>query len=333
VVAVSVAVQTDKPVGDYARLAVQAEELGFDGVSTFHDLGFQPSLFALLEMARATTRVRLGAACLNPNLLHPYEIAGQVAALDLASDGRAYLGLARGAWLGEVGVRPSRPLQRMAETVEIVRRLLRGDESPYAGESFSLAAGTRLRYARRRERVDVLLGTWGPRGLALAAGIADEVKLGGSANPDMVRHARGLVSDAADAAGRAPSDIGVVAGAVTVVDEDGAAARAHARVEVAMYLDVVAALDVTVTVPDEVLVPLRAALAAGDGAAAGACVPDELLDRFAFAGSPDQVARHAADVAAAGASRIEFGTPHGLRDAHGIDLLGRHVLPALKELP
>ena len=90
----SVAFQTDKSAGDYARLAAQAEQLGFDGVSVFHDLGYQPSLFALLEMARATTRVRLGAACLNPFLLHPVEIAGQVAALDLASSGRAYLGLA-----------------------------------------------------------------------------------------------------------------------------------------------------------------------------------------------------------------------------------------------
>ena len=328
----SVAFQTDKSAGDYARLAAQAEQLGFDGVSAFHDLGYQPSLFALLEMARATTRVRLGAACLNPFLLHPVEIAGQVAALDLASAGRAYLGLARGAWLGDVGVPPSRPLRRLAETVEVVRRLLCGDESPYRGEVFSLAAGTRLRYARQRDDVQVLLGTWGPRGLALAGCCADEVKLGGSTNPDMVRYARDRLDEACQAAGRDPSAVGVVAGAVTVVDRDGRAARERARTEVAMYLDVVAALDVTVTVPDEVLGPLRAALAAGEAEAAGRCVPDELLDRFAFAGTPEHVAEQAAAIAAAGASRVEFGTPHGRTDGEGVELLGRHVLPALKEL-
>jgi 5,10-methylenetetrahydromethanopterin reductase len=331
-IAVSVAFQTDKAPGDYARLALQAERLGFDGVSVFHDLGYQPSLFALLEMARSTSRVRLGAACLNPFLLHPFEIAGQVAALDLASDGRAYVGLARGAWLGDVGVRAERPLQRLTEAVEVVQRLLSGDESPYTGEIFSITEGMRLKYPRRRDRVDLLIGTWGSRGLALAGRRADEVKLGGSANPDMVRHARRLVDTACADAGRDPSEVGVVAGAVTVVDEDGAAARDRARTEVAMYLDVVAALDVTVTVPDEVMVPLRAALVAGDGQAAGRCVPDELLRRFAFAGTPAQVAEQARELVAAGVSRIEFGTPHGRTDDNGIDLLGTSVLPALRDI-
>lgn len=328
---VSVALQTDKSAGEYARLAVLAEQLGFDGVSVFNDLGFQPSLFPLLEMARVTSRVRLGAACLNPVLTHPVEIAGQAAALDLASGGRAYVGLVRGAWLERVGVQADRPLRRLAECVEIVRRLLRGDESGFDGEVFSLMPGTRLHYPRRRDRVDVLLGTWGPRGLALAGRCADEVKLGGCANPDMVEHARGLLDEACRAAGREPSAVGVVAGAVTVVDEDARLARERARVEVAMYLDVVAPLDATVDVPDSVLGPLRAALAAGDPEAAGRLVPDELLRRFAFAGDPAAVAEHAAGLLEAGASRIEFGTPHGRTDEHGIELLGKQVLPALKD--
>lgn len=309
-VAVSVALQTDKAAAQYARLAVQAEARGFDGVSVFHDLGFQPSLPALLEMARATSRVRLGAACLNPYLLHPYEIAGQAAALRRAAGPRAYVGIARGSWLDRVGVRPDRPLLRLAEAIEVVRRLLSGDDAGFAGRVYPLAPGMRLE--QPPGEVPVLLGTWGPRGLALAARIADEVKLGGCANPDMVRLARSRL----DAAGGA--DVGLVAGAVTVVDEDGAAARALARREVAMYLEVVAALDETVTLPPDL----------GPGR-----VPDELLHRFALAGTPAEVGAQAAQLAAAGATRVEFGTPHGLDPEHGIDLLARHVLPALRELP
>lgn len=328
--AVTLGFQTDKSAADYARLAVMTETLGFDGASVFHDFGFQPSLFPLLEMARATTRLRLGAACLNPSLLHPVEIAGQAAALDLASGGRAYVGLARGAWLERAGISAERPLRRLAEAVEVVQRLLRGDDSAFDGEIFPLAEGTRLLYPRQRDRVDVLLGTWGPRGLALAGRCADEVKLGGCANPDMIRHVRRLADDACDAAGRPRTSVGIVAGAVTVVDEDGAAARARARTEVAIYLDVVAHLDATVTVPDAVLVPLRAALACGDSAGAGRLVPDELLDRFAFAGDPATVTDHAAELFAAGASRVEFGTPHGRTDEHGVELIGKQVLPALR---
>ncbi|WP_029136352.1 LLM class flavin-dependent oxidoreductase [Nakamurella lactea] len=327
---VTLGLQTDKKAADYVRLGVLAEALGFDGISVFHDLGFQPALFPLLEIARATSRLRLGPACLNPFLLHPIEIAGQAAALDLASGGRAYVGLVRGAWLERVGVVADRPLLRLTEAVEVVQRLLRGDDSAYQGEIFSLTEGTRLLYPRERDRVDILLGTWGPRGLALAGRCADEVKLGGCANPEMVAHVRSVLDAACDAAGRPRSSVGIVAGAVTVVDEDGAAARRRARTEVAMYLDVVARLDVTVTVPESVLGPLRQALSRGDAEAAGRLIPDAVMDRFSFAGDPATVAEHAAQLFAAGATRVEFGTPHGRTDEYGVELIGKQVLPALR---
>jgi 5,10-methylenetetrahydromethanopterin reductase len=63
---IGLAFQTDKPHGRYGELAAQAEARGFDVVSVFADLLYQPPLPALLEMARATSRVRLGAACQNP---------------------------------------------------------------------------------------------------------------------------------------------------------------------------------------------------------------------------------------------------------------------------
>ena len=56
----------------------------------------------------------------------------------------------------------------------------------------------------------------------------------------------------------------------------------------------------------------------------------DLLDRFAFSGTPEQIVRQAEALFAAGASRIEFGTPHGFTDAAGVRLLGKRVLPALR---
>ena len=89
---VGLAFQSDKHPREYERLAAGAEHYGFDVLSVFGDLYFPPPLPALLAMARATSAVALGPACLNPYMLHPVEIAGQMAALDLASGGRAYLG-------------------------------------------------------------------------------------------------------------------------------------------------------------------------------------------------------------------------------------------------
>jgi 5,10-methylenetetrahydromethanopterin reductase len=212
------ALQTDKPSGAYAALARRAEEAGFDVVTTFNDLWFQP---ALLEIAAATERVRVGPSCL----------------------------------------------------------------AAFAGEA------------------------------------ADELKVGGSANPALVPHMRAC----------AGSDrVGIVLGAVTVVDEDGTRARAAARREVAMYVDVVGALDPTAPVEPELLRRIGALVAAGDHAAAGALIPDDMLSLFAFAGTPADVATQAEAVLDAGALRVDFGTPHGIDEEHGVELLCNEVLPRLR---
>jgi len=84
---------------EMADLAERVETLGFDVLSVFGDLGMQPPIPALLIGAARTRRVRLGPGCMNPYTTHPMEIAGQIAYVDAVSGGRAYLGLARGAWL------------------------------------------------------------------------------------------------------------------------------------------------------------------------------------------------------------------------------------------
>ncbi|MGW5669303.1 LLM class flavin-dependent oxidoreductase [Micromonospora sp. NPDC003776] len=322
--------QSDKRAGDYGRLARSAEQAGFDVLTVFSDLMYQPPIFPLLEMAAATERVRLGAACLNPYSMAPYEIAGQVAALDLASHGRAYLGLARGTWLGAVGIDQPRPLATLDEAAQVVYRLLRGDTAGFDGQVFRLAPDTVLRYRVHRPDPPLLIGAWGPKGAALAGRIADEIKVGGSANPAMVPVIRDRVRVGAERAGRRVDDVGIVFGAVTVVDRDGPAARARARTEVAMYLAVVADLDPTVELPNDLLDRVKALVDAGHHEAAGRLVPDDVLDLFAFSGTPEQVAAQAQALVDAGVRRVEFGTPHGLEDRRGVALLGGEVLPMLR---
>ncbi len=289
----------------WASFAARVEHLGFEVLSVFGDLGYEPPIPVLLAAAGATRRLRLGPACLNPFVTHPVEIAGQIAALDLASDGRAYLGLARGAWLERIGIVQERPLTALRDAAAIVTRLLAGDDGGYAGRAFTLEPGVRLLYPRRRRAVPLLLGGWGPRVTSLAAEIAAELKIGGTANPRVVALARERLGTTATH---------VVTGAVTVVDHDGGAARARARSGAAVYVDVVGSLDPTLQVDPELLGRLREALRRGDAEGAGALLDDDLLDAFALAGTPAQVAEHSARLLAAGAHRIDFGPPLGLED-------------------
>jgi 5,10-methylenetetrahydromethanopterin reductase len=313
--------QTDKKPGEYGPLARAAEKAGFAVVTTFNDLWFQPALPALLEIAGSTQRVRVGPSCLNPFSVHPVEIAGQTAMLDAAAGGRAFLGLARGAWLETMGIDQSDPVTAIREAWEVVRRLLEGDDSGFEGQRFSLRQGDRLRYAVLRRSVPLLVGTWSPRLAAFAGEAAQELKVGGSANPDVVPVMRERIGN---------PDVRIVLGAVTVVDEDGGRARRIARREVAMYLAVVAELDPTVSVEPELVARIRTLVATGDDEGAGALISDDLLDRFAFAGNPEQIAAHAEAAFDAGAGRIEFGTPHGVPERRGVELLCLDVLPRLR---
>jgi 5,10-methylenetetrahydromethanopterin reductase len=267
---------------------------------------------------------------LNSSLLHPVEIAGQIAALDAVSGGRAYLGLVKGAWLDQIGAKHDRPVQRMRECIEVIRHLFEGSETGFEGESFCLPPGQLLNYPVPRPRVPLLIGSWGARMLALAGEVADEVKVGGSTNPDLVATIRSRIAVGARKAGRGAEEIGIVLGAVSVVDEDGEAARTLARREVARYLPVVAPLDPTVEIPAEQLTRMAGLVQTGAVEEAAALVPDDLLDRFAFSGTPAQIVRQATALFDAGVRRVEFGTPHGFSDAGGVRLLGERVLPALR---
>jgi 5,10-methylenetetrahydromethanopterin reductase len=249
-------------------------------------------------MARVTERIRLGPAALNPFTLHPYEIAGQVAMLDSVSGGRAYLGLAKGAWLDRLGIDEPRPLSALKEAVAIVEALLAGEESGIAGEHFTLAPATTLAYPRLRDRVPLLIGTWGPDTARWAGTVADEVKIGGTANAELLPVVRGWIAN---------PEVRLVVGCVTVVDEDGEWAREHASSDVQPYLDVVAQHDPTLEQGEE-----------------------PRLERFCIAGTPDAVAARVVELWDAGADRVELGTPQGRTPLAGVDVICERVLPLVR---
>lgn len=318
----SIALQSNWPMSDYGPLAQQIESLGFDALSIYSDLMYQPPIGPLIAAALATDRIRLGPASLNPFTLHPVEIVGQIATLDSASNGRAYWGISRGAWLDSLGLQLEHPLTRIREAVDIVEHLLSGKQEAYAGRIFRLNEHHTLQYPVLRKRIPLLIGSWGPKLLGFAGRRADEAKIGGSANPDLVPTVRSWLGTS--------SPCRIVLGAVTIVDQDREQARAAIRQQMALYLPVVAPLDPTVQVDPELLARISALAERGETASAGELIPDHLIDRFSFAGTPSDIIDQCEALFDAGAGRIEFGTPHGIDSHLGIDLLGRKVLPALQ---
>jgi len=123
----SIALQTDKTPAQYVELAQLVDGYGFDALTVYGDLPFHPSFGPLLLMAPHVRRARLGPAGVSPSRMSPVDIAASAALLALATPGGAYLGLVRGAWLAEHGIRePDDPIRAIRETIEIVRALHTG---------------------------------------------------------------------------------------------------------------------------------------------------------------------------------------------------------------
>ena len=323
----SIAFQTNKHLSEYAELAVLSERCGFDGITVYEDLMFQPAWQPLLVMAQQTERVRLGPAVVNPYLRHPAVIAGEFALLNEAAQGRAYLGLGRGSFLDALGLAQPKPIAAVRDTVTIVRRLLAGSREPYAGKVFQTTDDAYLRWEPAHREAPILIGTWGPRMAALAGEVAQEVKVGGCWNPEFAPLMRSYTERGAREAGRDPADVGLVFGAVTVVSEDRAEAEALARRGVAMYLPVVMRLDPTLQVDEEERQAVEQAIARGDELGAAAALSKGTLGKLACFGTPGDIISQVEALAAAGVSRVEFGTPHGRDEAAAIRLLGQRVVP------
>lgn len=334
---VSIAFQTDKTPAEYIGLAKLVDRYDFDVVSVYCDAPYHPSYGPLILMAPHLKRARLGPAAVSPFRIHPIDIAAETALLASLAQGGVYIGLARGAWLSAHGIiEPNRPIQALREAIEIIRRLLSGDDAGYQGAVYHINEGVRAPYPLPGREIPFLIGTWGKNLASLAGEMGDEVKVGGSANPEMIPVMRRYISIGERRASwsgnpdRPPGRVGLVMGAVCVVDEDQKLARQIARQAVALYLPVVAPLDPTVQVDPELLERIRREVHAGRSGAAGSLISDDLLERFAFAGSPPDLVRQAQGLFTAGVERVEFGTPHGRTPVEGIRLLGEKVLPALR---
>jgi 5,10-methylenetetrahydromethanopterin reductase len=219
----------------------------------------------------------------------------EVAALDELAGGRAVLGLGASnrVWMQEqLGIPFERPLVRLREAVEVVRALLRGGRVDLEGDAWSVHAGLAFRPLRRD--VPVVLGVKGRRALALADEVADGVLLSVLSSAPYVRWVRSRL--------RRP--VPLSAYVVFACDDDGSAARDRIRPVVATYLGLHGDHDIT---REAGLDPERAALFR-EGWLAGAprvdLVDDELLRRFAVAGTLEDCVTGFADLASAGVDSL-----------------------------
>ncbi len=179
-------VRAPASAAEWIALARRVEELGYATLNLPDHLTDRPApMPALASAAAATTRLRVGTLVLNNDFRHPVLLAREAATLDVLSDGRFELGLGAGyvkAEYDEAGLRFDRGgvrVERLAESVTIVKRLFEGEAVTFAGDHYHVRAHTLYPRPVQQPRPPILIGGNGPRLLTLAATQADVVGLTG----------------------------------------------------------------------------------------------------------------------------------------------------------
>jgi probable F420-dependent oxidoreductase len=137
---------------------------------------------ALATASAVTTTLHVGNWVLANDFRNPVLVAREAATLAFLSEGRFELGFGAGrhdldyASLGLDAASGGVRLSRLAESLEIVRRLLAGETLTFHGEHYSLTNASV--YPKPERTVPILMAASGPRALAIAGKHADIVALG-----------------------------------------------------------------------------------------------------------------------------------------------------------
>lgn len=225
----------------------ELEHAGLDTVWVAEAYGFDsPSLMGYL--AARTERVEIGSSIINIYSRTPTAIGQTAAGLDNVSGGRTILGLgASGPQVveGWHGLAYDKPVARMREVVDIVRRVLRRDVIEHtgavsiplpAGQGTGLGKPLKLLNHPARPDVPVYVAALGTRSVASMASYAD----GWIPTMFVPERAREVWGDALDEGlAKRPTDLGpleIVAGGVVAIGDDVKSALDAVRPQFALYI-------------------------------------------------------------------------------------------------
>lgn len=308
---------TTAEIGELARAA---EEAGF--ARLWAPELYRSATIPLALAAAATTRIEIATGIALAFTRSPFVLALEALDLDEASGGRMVLGLGAGVrrlnerWHAVSAYDP--PVPRMRDHIaafrEIVSALAAGRDARSAGRYVDIhVAGYRRQVAATRDTIPVWLAAVMPRMARLAGEVADGFLDHPITTPEWLRD--NLLPPIRAGAAAADREIPEVAGGMIVAasDADPDAARLAAACTVGFYATV------KTYEPlfqghgfDARLVGIRKAFMEGGAERLADAVGLEMTERFAAAGTGDEVRRRAEEYAGT-VDRLWLTPPHHLQ--------------------
>ncbi|HST39183.1 MAG TPA: LLM class flavin-dependent oxidoreductase [Conexibacter sp.] len=271
----------DADPADLPAAATAAERLGYASLWVVEDCFLSGGLTLAATALAVTTRLEVGVGLLPAAVRNPAIAAMEIATLARLHPGRFTATFGHGVpeWMEQIGARPAKRLAALGETVTVVRALLAGERVNLDGAHVH-QSDVALDHPPAVAPA-VLVGSTGPKGLALAAERADGALLPEGCGPAFVA---GAVRRARAAGGT----LETVVYAWMRIDDEPERARAALRPTVAAWRD-------SGRYPG----PVAAA-----GLGAGEPLDDAALDRLAIVGDGPACAAAVERFAAAGVRRL-----------------------------
>ena len=271
--------------------AVLAEELGYSCLTMGESWG-EDSFTSLAQLAAVTSRIRIGTSIVPVFARTPANVAMTALNMDRMSEGRFFLGLGTSGRLviedlhGETF---RKPLTRMREYIDIVRKASRGERLDHDGEFFHTQR-FRLRIEPYRPDLPIYIASLSPPSLRLTGELADgwlPIFLA----PSRIEAAVADLKAGAEAAGRTLDDIAISPQVSIYITDDPEAARDRERPHIAFYIGGMGVFyhqymhRIGFGTEADVV---REAYAARERDRAAELVTDEMVDAMTIIGNPQQ---------------------------------------------
>jgi F420-dependent oxidoreductase-like protein len=216
--------------------AVLAEELGYSCLSMGESWG-EDALTSLAQLAVVTSRIRIGTSIVPVFARSPANLAMTALNMDRMSDGRFFLGLGTSGQLVVQdlhGEKFQKPLTRLREYIDIIRKAARGESLDHEGEFFRTKR-FRLRLSPYRANLPIYIAALSPPSLRLTGELADgwlPIFLA----PSRMTAVLTELKAGAESAGRAWRDLVISPQVSIYVTDDVRAARDRERPHIAFYI-------------------------------------------------------------------------------------------------
>ncbi len=226
---------TPCPVSDIVDLSTLMEQAGFGAFWKGESNHTDPLVFCCAIAAR-TSKLKVGTGIYHIYGRSAVTMGIQAATLQDMSDGRFLLGLgvANKTIAGWHGGTFDRPLRRIREYMEIVRKTAAGEKVEYRGEIYNTGQRFQLSWKPQHPQFPIYIAGLGPKMTRQIGEIADGVVIN-MATPDKIREIAARVREGAVAAGRAPGKIEIIAKVWVSLNPHRAAARSNLRQLLTFY--------------------------------------------------------------------------------------------------